>query len=203
MSGLWSYIAIQLVGACYVEDISLFTVFICSLVKGGYWLLLLLPPLIGLVFGFDTMLHYLSKFWGTHKETFTYVHLKTPIIKEKQKIFKSKDLNFLLSPLIKITEHSFTIMNKSHKWNEISKIRILHELPPFAFYMNDSDLASYMEIEFNSGKKIKINGDCIEKKYNDVASTYLSAFEEMAHEFKKRHNNALKLDSAKIAEPLS
>ena len=69
MAFVWSFVALRGIGACYVATESLASVLACNIVKIVYWVLLFGPPVLGLVFGSDVMLKWLSKLWGTDKHT--------------------------------------------------------------------------------------------------------------------------------------
>jgi len=69
MAFVWSFIALRGIGACYAKTETTETVIACALVKGVYWLLLFGPPLVGLIFGSDKLIKWLSKLWGTDKQT--------------------------------------------------------------------------------------------------------------------------------------
>lgn len=69
MAFIWSVVLLRGIGACYATSASVASSLACNLGKVVFWLLLAGPPLVGLVFGFDVLLKWLSKFWGTDKKS--------------------------------------------------------------------------------------------------------------------------------------
>jgi len=69
MAFVWSFIALRGIGACYDKTETTASIFACALAKGMYWVLLVGPPLVGLIFGSDKLIKLLSKLWGTDKQS--------------------------------------------------------------------------------------------------------------------------------------
>jgi hypothetical protein len=69
MAFVWSFVALRGIGACYDKTETTASIIACALVKGGYWVLLVGPPLVGLIFGSDKLIKWLSKLWGTDKQS--------------------------------------------------------------------------------------------------------------------------------------
>jgi hypothetical protein len=69
MAFVWGLIAFRFIGICYDKSEATASIIVCESVKGIYWVLLVGPPMVGLIFGSDTLIKWLSRLWGTDKQS--------------------------------------------------------------------------------------------------------------------------------------
>jgi hypothetical protein len=67
MALIWSVVVMRGLGACLDPRPGAVNLTVCFSIKAVYWFLLAGLPLIGFIFGFDALLKFLSKMWGTDK----------------------------------------------------------------------------------------------------------------------------------------